>query len=130
MSQTQNPVIKLQAKVTKTAAFNGAGIDISAYPTQGVGPLVTIRVDSLTAGKTAVFALQDSVDAFSSDTRTVFTFTIQGVADSRTPRTRDIHAWEMAGVRYGVSSATMRLVLLSIDASSSVDYEGFIQGQL
>lgn len=130
MSQTQNPVIKLQAKVTKTAAFNGTGVDISAYPAAGVGPVVTIRVDSLTAAKTAVFALQDSVDGFSSDTRTLFTFTIQGVADSRTPRTRDVHSWEMPGVRFGVGSATLRLALLSIDGSSSCDYEGFIQGQL
>lgn len=129
MSQTQNPVATLQAKVTKTATFNGTAVDISAYPTGGVGPVVTIKVDALTAAKSAVLALQDSADNFSSDVRTVFTWPLIGALESRAPQTKVVHSYDMLGVRYGVASSKLRLAVLSIDGSTSIDYEAWIQGQ-
>ena len=126
MSQTQNPVVTLQASVSKTSTFNGTGVDISGYVGQ---PVITLKVTSLTAGKTATFAIQDSADNFSSDIRTLDVFTLNSVADSRTPRTRDFHTWEMPGIRYGVTSSKVRLALITLDSGGTVVYEAYIQAQ-
>lgn len=128
--QTQNPVVTLQAQATKTATFNGSSVDISGYPSDpDMLPTVTIKVEALTAAKTAIFELQDSADGFNSDIRVLATFHIEGaIPDGRTPRTRDFHSWEMPGTRYGVTSAHMRLALSYIDSGASVTYDAFIQG--
>lgn len=117
-------VSTLQAQVSKTATFNGAGLDISAFTRNAV---IRVKVDSLTAAKGVVFAIQDSVDAFSSDTRTLATFNVLGAVTTIAPREFDLHAYQIPSVRYGVSSATLRLVILSIDAATTVVYEAFVQ---
>jgi hypothetical protein len=130
--QTQNPVVVLQAKVTKTSTFDGAGLDISGYKTGSIPtqPIITFRVDALTAAKVATFAIEDSADGFSSDIVTLATRSMIGpVPDARFPRTFDIHVWEIPGARWGVASATLRLSLTHLDGSASVSYEGFVQGQ-
>ncbi len=130
--QTQNPVIVLQAKVTKTGSFDGAGLDISGYKTGSIPtqPRIIIRVDALTAAKVATFAIEDSADGFSSDIVTLATrSTIGPIPDARFPRTWDIEPWDIPGARWGVASATLRLSLTHLDGSSSISYEGFVIAQ-
>lgn len=130
--QTQNPVIILQAKVTKTGAFDGTGLDISGYKNGSIAlqPRIIIRIDALTAAKIATFAIEDSADGFSSDIVTVATrSTIGPIPDARFPRTYDIEPWDIPGARWGVASATLRLSLTHLDGSASVSYEAFVVGQ-
>lgn len=129
--QTQNPVAILQAKVAKTATFDGAGLDISGYKNGSIAlqPRIVFRIDALTAGKIASFAVEDSVDGFSSDIVTLATrSTIGPIPDARFPRTYEIEPWDIPGARWGVASATLRLSLTHLDGSSSVSYEGFVVG--
>ena len=114
----------LQASVSKTATFDGAGLDISAMLSSAVA---RIKIKSLTAGKTVVFALQDSADGFSADTRTLATFHVKGEIKTSAPREKDFHNWEMPAVRFGTVSATLRLSIISIDAATTVVYEAFVQ---
>lgn len=117
-------VSTLQAQVSKAATFNGTGLDISAFTRNAV---IRVKVDSLTAAKGVVFAIQDSVDGFSSDTRTLWTFNVVGAITTIAPREVEIHEYTIPSVRYGVSSATLRLAVLSIDGSTTVIYEAFVQ---
>lgn len=127
MSQVQNAPTTLQAQVSKTAAFDGSSVDISAMPAEPGMIVVRVKIDSLTANKTAVFALEDSADGFSSDIRTLATFHVKGAIQTIAPREKEFHTWDMPAVRYGVTSAHMRLSLISIDGSATVVYEAFIQ---
>lgn len=113
----------LQAKVTKTAAFDGTGVDISGLSAK-CG--VHIKVDKLTAAKGAVLYIQDSADNFSSDVRTLATWNVIGEVKPEAPREKDWHEFEVPNVRFGVSSAKMRVGVLSIDGSGSIDYEAWI----
>jgi len=114
----------LQAKVTKTAAFNGTGVDISGLVANSVA---RVKVDKLTAGKVAIFALQDSADNFGSDIRTLATFPVKGEIQAIAPREREFHHFDMLGVRFATASSKLRLILAYIDSAASVDYEGLIQ---
>jgi hypothetical protein len=116
-------ITQLQAKVTKTGAFDGTGVDISAMSAK-CG--VHIKVDALTAAKGAVLYIQDSADNFSSDVRTLAVWNVMGEVKSIAPREKDWHEFEIPNVRFGVSSAKMRVGVLSIDGSASMDYEAWI----
>lgn len=116
-------ITMLQAKVTKTAAFDGTGVDISGLSAK-CG--VHIKIDKLTAAKGAVLYIQDSADNFSSDIRTIATWDVMGEVKDIAPREKDFHTWDVPNVRFGVSSAKMRVGVLSIDGSASMDYEAWI----
>ncbi len=128
MSQVQNAPTVLQASISKTSTFDGTGVDISAMTAEPGMITVRVKITSLTANKTVVFALEDSVDAFNSDVRTLATLHVKGPFSSINPREKDFHTWEMPAVRFGVGSATMRLSLISIDSAATVVYQAHIQG--
>lgn|SRR5437764_7514428 len=116
----------LQAEVTKTAAFNGAAVDISTLAAPYQWNLV---VDALSDGKTAIFGLQTTVDStpFSSDTRTEAVFSIKG------PITKDNpvgmppkHEYDLHAFRAGTTLAKARVALLYLDGSASVSYSSTI----
>jgi hypothetical protein len=70
------PITSLQAEVTKTAAFNGTGVDISAL----TGPFeINVTVDALTAASVAHFQIQTSIDNFVSDIRVEKDFVFKGL---------------------------------------------------
>lgn len=113
----------LQAEVTKTAAFNGTGVDISALaaPFQ-----INLVVDALTSGSTAIFQLQTSVDNFVSDIRVEKTLTVKGPASSICPTGLAVHRRELPEFRNGTGSAKARLALTYLTGSSSVSYSSTI----
>lgn len=113
----------LQAKVTKTAAFDGTAVDISGLPATAS---VNLKVDLLTAAKGAVLYIQDSVDNFGSDIRTLFVWNVLGAHQAIAPIERNVKKYEIPSARFGVSSAKMRVGVLSIDSAASMDYEAWI----
>ncbi len=114
----------LQAEVTKTATFNGSGVDVSGI----TGPFeVVVTVDALTANKTAILQLQTSADSFSSDVRVEKEFSFRGPFSSVTPSGRSVHRYDMSGIRFGNASVTARLAVSYIDSSSSISYSAAIK---
>lgn len=119
-------MIQLQAEVTKTAAFNGAAVDISALSAPYQWNIV---VDNLTDGKTAVFALQTSTDAtpFSTDIRTETTYSVKGPITKDNPAgNTPQHEYDLHGFRAGTASAKARVALIYLDAGASVSYSSTI----
>jgi len=116
-------ITAVQAKVTKTAAFNGASLDISGIT--GDWTLV-LKVDKLTAGKKARFTFEDSVDAFTAKIAGP-SFSVKGEVAPEADRTFSVKKADFPSLRFGTGSAVLRLALTEIDASSSVDYEAWLE---
>jgi hypothetical protein len=115
-------LITLQAKVTKTAAFDGAGVDISGLSADST---IKVRVSALTAGRRARFVLYDSVDAFSAKIP-VAAFAVVGEISGEAV-IRSFNKRSGAYARFSTGSAELRLSLDAIDANASIDYEAWIE---
>ena|SRR5947208_655291 len=113
----------LQAEVSKTAAFNGAGVDISAL----TGPFeIDLTVDALTSGAVAHFQIQTTVDNFASDIRVEKDIVFRGPLSTICPRGVAVHDRQLPGFRNGTGSAKARLALVYLSAGS-VSYSGVIK---
>jgi hypothetical protein len=109
----------LQASVSKTAVFNGTGVDISGL----AGPsTVLINVTSLTAAKVANIQIQTSVDDFSSDVKVEKQINVKGPLSTVEPYGITVHDYEMPGLRVGTTSAKMRIVVSYIDSATTIVY--------
>lgn len=115
----------IQAKVTKTAAFDGSEIDISGI-VANTDVTLHLRVKNL-VGK-AVFEFADSVNNFSAKIPRILCSpqgTISGI--------QELHfSWhyprELPGARFGTGSAEIRLSLVELTgANATVDYESWME---
>jgi len=116
-------VTAVQALVTKTAAFNGASLDISAITGDWT---LKLRVGKLTAAKKARFVFVDSVDAFTNKIP-VFVASVKGETALGNDRIFSVQKKDCPSARFGTGSAVLRLELAEIDGSSSVDYEAWLE---
>ena len=107
----------LQASVSKTASFNGAGVSIASLTAPA---MVQIDVTSLTSAAVVIFEIQTSTDAFATDVRTEKAFTFKGPLASTYPISVMVNSYEMAGLRVGTASATMRIALTYISTGTVV----------
>ncbi len=115
-------ITEIQAKVTKTAAFNGASIAIdsgSGSPAYASTDEFTIKLTVLSHTGPFTFALEDSVDAFSAKVaRKVWEISGSGNVAKVFSTT-----WkEVRGLRLGTASAVMRLAI-TVGAGTTVDYQ-------
>ena len=117
-------VTVLQAAVTKTAAFSGAGVDVSAID---FGATIKVRVTALTEGKSARIAIEESLDAFNADTRTVTVLHFIGGIGAPAEVVQAVHTRTLPDCDLGGASATWRARLQDIDAASSITYEAFLE---
>jgi hypothetical protein len=116
-------ITTIQAPTTKSAAFQGAGVDVSGITGDWT---LKIRVTKLTAGKTVRFQFSDTVDNFTTVTagRTLsFAGEISPAADV----TRSVQKYDFPQLRMGVASAKVRLEITAIDAGGSVDYTAWVE---
>jgi hypothetical protein len=116
-------ITTIQAPITKSAAFQGAGVDVSGITGDWT---LKIRVTKLTAGKTVRFQFSDTVDNFTAVTagRTLsFAGEISPAADV----TRSVQKYDFPQLRMGVASAKVRLEITAIDAGGSVDYTAWVE---
>lgn len=121
----------LQASVVKTGAFNGASLSISNsdYPLGNPDWLLTLNVKALTAGAVALFAVYDSVDAFTNK-QPVAVFSVAGKVGAEA-QVFSVKKYQVPSARFGTASAVLRLELVSLTGSSpSVTYEAFVNDAL
>ncbi len=113
----------IQANVTKTAAFTGTGVDVSALALDWT---LKIQVSALTAGVTARFEFDDTVNSFTTTTAGPVTEILGGVAASY-DHVRSFKRNQFPGLAVGISGATLRLKLSQMSAAGSVTYHAWIE---
>ncbi len=113
----------VQAKVTKTAAFDGSSVDISGLTSTDW----TLEIEILALTGTCRFQFADSVDAF---TTTVAgpTVSCSGTLTTAQPKKYTFTKRDFPDLRFGVTSAVLRLSLTAITASTgTVTYQAFLK---
>lgn len=126
-------ITAVQAKVRKTAAFDGASIDISGITGDWTLVLNVMDIAGTTPG--VRFQFTDSVDAFSA-TLAGPTASVSGIlgkygSTPAEPNTKRF-TWQkrdFPSLRFGTGSAVLRLSLTEITGSGSpgVTYEAWIE---
>lgn len=125
--------LALQAMVSKTAIFAGAGVatDVvlgsgdSASATPSKVATLCIHVESFT-GNYAIIQVADSADNFSSDTVAVVAQHIHGAIAAANDRVIRIPWYDIPAARFGVTSSKMKVSVTAID-SGTLKYEAWIE---
>ena len=123
--------LAIQAPTTRTAAFTGAGVDISAI-TADFTLVLEIKKVTANAGVTPKFALsiQDSVNAFTAMIPRA-TYNHQGAVNQDSKQHGLKMTWrkrDLVGLRAGTGSAVLRAVLDEVSgAGFSIEYEVYLQ---
>lgn len=122
-------LLTLQAKVTKTGAFNGAGVDVSAIDGDYT---VVLRVTKLVGRARISFA--DSLDNFATagvpGPSFHFTGEIGQATDNPNPIMKSFNRREWGSFRMGTTSASVRVQLDQLTgAGATIDYEAYVQYQ-
>ena len=87
-----------------------------------------IVVTSLVAGKKASIVLQDSVDSFSADSKTLFTLNITGPVSAGAPIEQSIRAYQAPSSRIGTTGGSLRLLAQSADTGAAVNVKLVLEG--
>lgn len=129
-------ILQIQAKVTKTAVFDGTGVDVSGVLVSAAVPnwTLVLEVMGMNAGDTARFQFTDSADNFSSDIVAGPTFSVTGqIGEAVTPlypnvRRFSIKQQDFPDLRIGITSAKVRLSITTFSGSSkSVTYQAWLE---
>ena len=121
----------IQAATTKTAVFDGAGVDISGI-TGDFTLVLEITELSANAGQTpeVAFVFEDSVNAFTASVARA-TFNMKGAVNTDGKQHGRKMTWrkrDLVGLRAGTGSAVLRLRLVGIAGTgASVDYSAHIK---
>lgn len=120
------PNIEVQALTTKTAAFQGAAVDISALSEFRL----KLHIHSITDGKSVQFALETTVGA--DFTGTVVKRWVKTFRGALPPEGHvfQIHSRMFDRIPLGTANGKMRLVIDDIDAgdTTSVKYSARLEG--
>ena len=116
----------IQAKATKTATFDGSGVDISAIT--GDWTLV-LEILAMNDANYVRFQFTDSEDNFSADALAGPTASVYGaIATGSAPRKFHWNKYDFPDLRLGTTSAKLRLSITKFAGSSkSVTYQSYIQ---
>lgn len=114
----------IQAKVTKTATFDGSSIDISAITADWT---IILEVLAQNDGDNVRFSFEDSVDAFTTPLQAMSVST-SGKTTKDGARRYTFFKRDFPNLRMGVSSAVLRLSIVEFTGSSkSVTYQSWIE---
>lgn len=118
----------LATGVAGNGAYTSGGAVSQAFDISGYGADWTIRarLDSLTAGKRVLVAVQDSADGFVSDIKTLGVFNIT----SNVPVSGVDYTWrsyQLPSARFGVANGRLRLLVQSIDGSATAAISVFVE---
>ncbi len=120
--------LPIQAKVTKTAAFLGAGVDISAIT--GDWTLV-LEILAQNAGDVTRFAFETSNNSFTTYNTDIFsgpTVSVSGEIDKAQQKRYTFQKRDFPAAEFGVTSTSLRLNLMSFTGSSkSVTYQAWVE---
>lgn len=117
----------LTTGVAGNGAYGGGGavskvLDISSYGSIS-GPqdfTLRLRIDSLTAAKTALVCIQDSADGFVADIITLACANVSGPIQSTAPMVFIWRQYQLPNARMGVLNARLRLYVMSLNIGATV----------
>lgn len=113
----------IQANVTKTAAFVGSGVDVSAL---GLDWTLKIQVSNLSSGVIARFEFDDTVNSFTTTAAGPVTEFL-GTVDVSYDHVRSFKRNQFPGLAVGISGAKLRLQLSQMSAAGTVTYHAWLE---
>ncbi len=113
----------IQARVSKTSTFNGAGIDVSGFTGDWT---LKIQIESLTQAKKARFVFEDTVNDYTASIAGP-AFSFLGSLAASYDKVKSIKKADFPSLRMGTASAQLRLKLAEIDGSATVVYKAWIE---
>jgi hypothetical protein len=122
---TNSTHFSIPVNVTGTYSSGGAVsivTDISSYGSIS-GPqdfTLRLRIDSLTAEKSALVCIQDSEDGFVSDIVTLACANVSGPIQSTAPTVFIWRQYQLPTARMGVLNARLRLYVMSLNIGATV----------
>jgi len=117
-------ILLLQDTVSKTAAFAGSAVDVSALP--ATGWTIKLQVSSFDAAQTARISIEDSADNFSSDILAGPTEAIQGGLSASADLVLHWAWYDFPDLRVGSSGDKLRVHLTSI-TGGTITYKAWIE---
>jgi len=118
-------ITELQTPVTKTAAFNGAPLDVSALSGD-----FTIRMTAtkLTVGKTALLQLQEVAAADFTTPNVAWTVQLHGqIQQQQVFTVRSYQLPNTVARAWGKTNGKFRFCLAAIDGSASINYAAWLE---
>lgn len=108
----------------RISSFSGSAVGAASTP-MAVHDLLddwTVRVflDRLTPNKNAVIQIQDSLDGFASDVRTLRTISVAAVTNLTPHEIQPSRRYELPNSKFGVVGATARVFVQQIDAGATI----------
>jgi hypothetical protein len=114
---------ELQARVSKTAAFTGAGVNVSGITGDWT---IKLQVESLTAAKKARFVFEDTVDDYTASLAGP-AFSLSGQLSASSDKVKSFKKADFPSLRLGAGSAQLRLKLSEIDGSATCVYRAWLE---
>ncbi len=118
----------IEAKVTRTAAGNGSGVDISGIPAATDWTLV-LEITDLNAEAIIRIGFEDSVDAFSAKLAGPVVSLVGPIRGQAEKRRYTFSKRDFPDLRFGVSSAVLRSGLFKIntDGTETCTYHTYLE---
>lgn len=113
----------VQARVSKTAAFTGAGIDISGITGDWT---IKLQVESLTSAKNCRFAIEDTITDYTASL-TGPTCSFKGALAASYDKVKSFKKQDFPSLRMGTASAQLRVKLAELDSSATAVYHVWVE---
>lgn len=125
-------ITPIQALVTKTAAFNGASIDVSSFTGDWI---IRLRITKFSpVAGTARFTFNDSVNAFTNELPGPSRHIAGGLTNDplaggpQQPNSFAFYKRDFPDLRIGTASALIRCALQAINGTTpSITYEAWLE---
>ena len=114
---------EIQARVSKTAAFTGTGIDVSGITGDWT---VKLQIESLTAAKQARFAFEDTVNDYTASLAGP-TFSFKGSLTSSADKVKSFKKADFPSLRLGTASAQLRLKCSEMDSACTGVWRAWLE---
>ena len=119
---------EVQSRVTKTAAFTGAGLDVSGITGDWTLKLQVEALSDSVAATTPVvrFGFEDTVNDYTASL-TGPTISFKGTLAKSFDKVKSFKKQDFPDLRLGTGSAQLRLKLLNIESGGSCTYRSWLE---
>ena len=114
---------EIQARVSKTAAFTGTGVDVSGITGDWT---IKLQIESLTTAKNVRFAFEDTVNDYTASIAGP-TFSFKGGLSAASDKVKSFKKADFPSLRLGTGSAQLRLTCSEMDASCTGVWRAWVE---
>lgn len=113
----------VQARISKTAAFTGSGIDVSGITGDWT---LKLQVESLTAAKQVRIGFEDTVNDYTGAIMGPV-FSMKGALAKEYDKVKSFKKQDFPSLRLGTASAQLRCKVLELDSGATVVYHAWLE---